>query len=157
MLCNRIINIPDCNNIDVDKINRINAFIQEVLFEPEETPEKTPEENVRDDKQELSQNEAMSGEDEEDEEIRKFQDEVNRRYERNMKREHNQKQWDKRPFYRKLIGIAKGENNPVSGELKKNLFGSKSNGGKSKRIRRKISRRKCSKKTRKCRSRQHKK
>ena len=137
MSCNRIINIPDCNNIDADKINRINAFIQEVLVEPEE--------NVRNDKQELAQNEAMSRE---DEEIQKFQEEVNKRYARNMKHEHNQEQWDKRPFYKKIIGIAKGENNPVSGELKKNLFGSKSNGGKSKRIRRK-----CSKKTRKCRSR----
>jgi len=155
MPCNKI-NVPDCDNISTDKINKINVLIKNVLDAPEKkpevTPEVTPEENVNVDKQEPSQNEAMLGEDEEDG-LSEYQKEVNRRYRRIVKREQNQKQWDKRDLIGKLKGMWRGENKPVSGELKKNLFWkSSSNGGKSKRIRRKRS-----KKTRKGRSRKHKK
>jgi hypothetical protein len=156
MPCDKI-NIPDCDNISADKINQINVFIKNVLDAQNETPEKTPEENVNVDKQESSQNEAMPGEDEEDG-LSEYQKEVNRRYRRVVKHAEKQEAWDKRSLIGKLKGIARGENNPVSGELKKNLFWkSSSNGGKSKRIRRKFSRRKRSKKTRKGRSRKHKK
>jgi len=133
------------------------VFIKNVLDAPDETPEKTPEENVNVDKQEPSQNEAMSGEDEEDGRS-EYQKDIDRRYRNYITHEHKQAAWDKRSLIGKLKGIARGENNPLSGELKKNLFWkSSSNGGKNKRIRRKFSRRKRSKKTRKGRSRKHKK
>uniref|UniRef100_A0A6C0L960 Uncharacterized protein n=1 Tax=viral metagenome TaxID=1070528 RepID=A0A6C0L960_9ZZZZ len=158
MPCNKI-NVPDCDNISTDKINKINVLIKNVLDAPEKkpevTPEVTPEENVNDDKEGPVQNEKPT-------------ETSGPLFKNKESLALAQSAWDRKSRSRKFIDAIqfkhhKGELGRVNVNLFKpqdktkrlpGLLGlaSDSHGGKRTRIRRKRS-----KKTRKGRSRKHKK